>query len=110
MFKVNQSYIYFTVVLLYFPYLLDGIQMNPGLAALWEEEIERRKIKNINLENIHPPASPPRSRAVPTSSHDFYKTNLSKQLRECASEAVTSIQNQMQIRLKIENYFRLSQL
>ena len=62
--------------------------MNPGLAALWDEEIERRKIKNMNLENINPPTSQPRSHAVPTSSHVFYKTNLSKQLRECASEMV----------------------
>ncbi|XP_059350922.1 DNA polymerase zeta catalytic subunit-like isoform X2 [Daphnia carinata] len=64
----------------------DGIQMNPGLAALWDEEIERRKVKNINLDTINPPASQPRSQAVPTSSHIFYKANLSKQLREYASE------------------------
>ena len=68
--------------------MLDGIQMNPGLAALWEEEIERRKIKNMNLENINPPASQLRLLAVPTSSHNMYKANLRKQLRECASEMV----------------------
>ena len=62
--------------------------MNPGLAALWDEEIERRKIKNMNLENINPPASQSRSNDLPTSSHVFYKTNLSRQLRECASEMV----------------------
>lgn len=62
--------------------------MNPGLAALWEEEIERRKVKNINVDSINPPASQPRSQALPTSSHIFYKTNLIKQLREYASETV----------------------
>lgn len=67
----------------------DGVQMNPGLAALWEEEIERRKIKNMNLDNINPPASQPRPDAVPTSSHVFYKTNLSKRLRDCTAEMVT---------------------
>ena len=66
----------------------DGVQMNPGLAALWEEEIERRNLKNMNVDNLNPPVSQPRSSAVPTSSHAFYKANLSKILRDCSSEMV----------------------
>ncbi len=72
-----------------FNFAKDGVQMNPGLAALWEEEIERRKIKNMNLDNINPPPSQPRPDAVPTSSHVFYKTNLSKRLHDCTAEMVT---------------------
>lgn len=62
--------------------------MNPGLAALWEEEIERRKVKNMSLENINPPASQPRPEAHTTSSHNFYMGNLRKRLRECAIQTV----------------------
>lgn len=78
----------FLIVDFHCTFFLDGIKMNPGLSALWDEEIERRKVKNMNLDNINPPVSQPRSQAVPTSSHVFYKTGLSKQLREYASEAV----------------------
>lgn len=67
---------------------LGEIQMNPGLAALWEEEIERRKMKNMNLDNIHPPASQPRPDVQPTSSHEFYIGSLRQRLRECAIETV----------------------
>ena len=50
--------------------------MNPGLAALWEEEIERRKVKKIDLDNLYPPPSQPRSEARPTASHLAFKKTL----------------------------------
>lgn len=64
--------------------------MNPGLAALWDEEIERRKMKSMNLENINPPPSQPRPKAEPTSSHTFHLANLRKRLRDCTREMVLS--------------------
>lgn len=70
--------------------LQDGIQMNPGLAALWDEEIERRKLKNMSLDNINPPVSQPRQNSVVTSSHTFYMANLTKQLKECARRTVSA--------------------
>lgn len=68
--------------------VIGGVQMNPGLAALWEEEIERRKLKNINVENIRPPPSQARLKAIPSSSHSFYKDKLKRRLVECATELV----------------------
>ena len=67
--------------------------MNPGLAALWEEEIERRKVKNINVDNIGPPSSPVRTDVQQTASHDFYKNNLEQQLYEYAKEEVHYVKN-----------------
>lgn len=62
--------------------MIDDIQMNPGLAALWEEETERRKVKNLDLESIHPPASQPRPNVTYSNSHQFYKTKLEEKLRQ----------------------------
>jgi len=60
--------------------------MNPGLAALWEEEIERRKMKNMNKDNIGPPTSQPRLKAQPTSSHLAYKSQLIERLGQMNDE------------------------
>ena len=62
--------------------------MNPGLAALWEEEIERRNIKKMNCDSIHPPPSQPRTGVQPTSSHMYYKDQLEERLIQYLSEMV----------------------
>ena len=63
--------------------------MNPGLAALWEEEIERRRVKNMDIDNLGPPASQPRPNVVPTASHMFYKNNIEEKLKELVKDMVT---------------------
>ena len=63
--------------------------MNPGLAALWQEEIDRRRMRNMNVDNLSPPASQSRLNVVPTSSHLFYLNNIKNKLRENAVNNVT---------------------
>ena len=63
--------------------------MNPGLAALWEEEIQRRRIKNINVNNIGPPSSQIRTGVLPTSSHVSFKQRLEEQLLVSSKEEVS---------------------
>lgn len=64
--------------------------MNPGLAALWDEEIERRKMKDMNADNIGPPASQPRLKVQPTSSHFAFKSQLEERLAQLNDEVMPS--------------------
>ena len=63
--------------------------MNPGLASLWEEEINRRRVKNMNLDNLSPPASQIRLNVVPTSSHLYYLNIMKQKFKENAVTNVT---------------------
>lgn len=36
----------------------DAIGSNPGLAALWEDERQRRRLRGDTSQNIEPPQSP----------------------------------------------------
>ena len=56
--------------------------MAPGLAALWDEEIERRKLKDMHVDNLGPPPSQPRLNDLPTLSHLAYKNQLEERLNE----------------------------
>lgn len=62
--------------------------MNPGLAALWDEEIERRKMKNMNADNLGPPVSQPRLKAQPTLSHLIFKSQLEERLGRMNDEVM----------------------
>lgn len=63
--------------------------MNPGLAALWQEEIDRRRMRNMDLDNLSPPVSQSRSNVAPTSSHLFYLNNIKKKLKENVTNRIT---------------------
>ena len=46
----------------------DDISSNPGLAYVWEDESERRRMRGGTVEDMKPPQSPPRNNVLPSDS------------------------------------------
>lgn len=77
--------------------------MNPGLEALWDEEIERRKVKNMNFDSIQKPKpSTCVSNIMPTASHIFYKKNLEQLLAKYAKEEGNASMSFYQVNEKMD--------
>ena len=79
--------------------------MNPGLAALWQEEIDRRRVKNMDLDKLSPPASQLRLNVVPTASHLFYFESIKKKLKENAAISVTHMKVSVSIQFIFTTLF-----
>ncbi len=66
----------------------DITGMNPGLQALWEDERERRRMKDMEEEELEAPQSPPRPEAALrlTESEVFWKERLLERLEKARRE------------------------
>lgn len=64
--------------------------MNPGLAALWDEERERRRIKGIDVDSVNIPDSQARESAKPTTSDLHFRGLIKQRLKDYSSELVHS--------------------
>ncbi|KAK7085885.1 hypothetical protein SK128_007274, partial [Halocaridina rubra] len=58
-----------------------GIATNPGLAYIWEDELERQRAKGGDLLDIKPPDSPPRNNISPSKSEIYYRSLLKDKLQ-----------------------------
>lgn len=62
--------------------------MNPGLAALWEEEKERRRIKGMNVDCVNIPESQARQYARPSSSDVHFRGLIKQRVKDYSREQV----------------------
>lgn len=62
--------------------------MNPGLAALWEEERERRRIKGMDVDTVNIPESQARQSVKSTSSDLHFRGLIKQRLKDYSRETV----------------------